>query len=166
MTCFWVGILHSLSLSEYQLAKSEYIPINNPLKLVTLLKTNNQLTNSIKINDRSLSDQELTENHNAINEYNISNICDGYFCSTSDPFLCLVSQIFEINITHKFNDCDIRYTNDKSKKIVYYQSNNDHFWFIRSSNITISSNDNIQANTNISDCKEIIKLPITRKKYR
>lgn len=165
MTCFWNGILHSLSTNEYQLVKSEYISINDPIKLVTLLKTNNQLTSNIKVNDKPLSNQELTENYNAITEYNVSNINDGYFCSTSDPFLCLISQIFLVNINHKFNEHDIKYVNDKSNKIVFYQSNDNHFWFVRTSNINLEEKNN-NTNEHNENCKEIIKLPLVKKKYR
>lgn len=165
MTCFWKGILHSLSTTDYQLLKSEYISINNPEKLIQLLKTHNQKTTSIKVNGCSLTNKELYENYKAINEYDLLIIHNGYWCSTSDPFLCLISQLFAVNIIHKYNKYDIIYTCENSKKNIYYQSNSDHFWFVRTSNVDQSTTFEKKIDQQ-SQCHQIIKVPKIKRKYR
>ena len=38
-----------------------------------------------------------------VTRINVKSIRNGYLCSTCDPFLCLVCQLFKLNICHNYN---------------------------------------------------------------
>lgn len=132
MTCFWNGILAALdvqSINNTFGTKSKTKP--NPRQFAQQLKNKNTKTTYVKWNGKPLTDKELEENFEAIKCYNISTIGRGYDCSCCDPFLLLVSQLFKVNISHRFNNANIRYTFKDTKKTLNFASNRGHFWHTR-----------------------------------
>jgi hypothetical protein len=120
MTCFWVGILSSLSLET----TDQYITT-----FIKYLKTNNNKTSNIIWNDQTLTTKELDENFQAISNLDENNIHNGYLCSTFEPVLFLVSDLFNTSIYHNYNGNKILYMNPEYKNIIKsYQSDQGHFW--------------------------------------
>ncbi len=125
MTCVWDGLVFGLKTLDYNM---------NIHELVDFIKHNNKETSHVTINDRYLTKQEIIENMEHIKL--ISNINDGYLCSTSDPLFCLVAELFNINIIHEYNSI-IKGNNNKaiinyvtcSNKTLYVSSNTNHFSF-------------------------------------
>lgn len=133
MTCFWDGILNALEPNDFTMLSKTYgrftvhtKPTNK--NFVKLLKENNSKTNHIKWQGNVLSDKELNENFIHIKNFDENSISKGYYCSTCDPFLCLISKIFKVNIIHKYLKNTIEYTNTSSKKTIHFSSNRGHFW--------------------------------------
>jgi hypothetical protein len=119
MTCFWVGILTSLELKT----DTDYITT-----FIKYLKDHNKKTVSILCNNESLSDKHLDEHFTAITNLNENDIHNGYFCSTFEPVLFLVADLFNTSIIHNYNGHTITYTNPEFKNVIYYQSDHQHFW--------------------------------------
>jgi len=95
-------------------------------EFVMLIKSNNIKTPNVKCNDKTLTDQEIDDN--IIRIKNIKNINKGYLCSSCDPVLILVSQLFSINIIHNFNGTEIKYINPHAKGQIYIRSDSDHLF--------------------------------------
>ncbi len=121
MTCFWDGLINGLDKN---------IPKPTVTSFIQHLKNNNTLCYSVNCNGYILSIKFLYECKEAINNYNINDSNNGYLCSTCDPFLILYSQLYNVNINHKYNGIDILYNNYDSKKTIYFESNLGHFWFV------------------------------------
>ena len=122
MTCFWDGIINGLNLNM------------NAQSLVTLLKNNCVKTDSVYWNDNPITEKQMDENKERIKNFDISTINSGYDCSTFEPFLFLVSQIYRVDIKHNYNGNMITYkyigNTDKSicNKMLYFNSDRGHFW--------------------------------------
>lgn len=93
------------------------------------LKQNNTLTRNVLWNGNVLDDQELQEHYTRIENTEISRY--GYECSSCDPLLCLVAQLYNVNIIHNFNGTRIKYTNINHTKTLKFKSNKIHFWVPR-----------------------------------
>jgi hypothetical protein len=128
MTCFWNGILESLYINDIEMIKFYNKP--NIKELINYLKNNNKLVLNVVWNNFILSNKELYENKISIDNYDINTRNNGYLCSTCDPFLLLVSELFQVDIIHKYNGIEIIYKNIKNlnKKIFNFESNINHFW--------------------------------------
>lgn len=53
---------------------------------------------------------------------------NGYDCSSCDPLLLLVSQLFVVNIVHNFNGANIEYMNENATITIHLRSDNDHMF--------------------------------------
>ena len=133
MTCFWDGIIASLTTADFQKIGFENRP--KPKEFVKALQTNAIQTTHIHWNGVPLREQELKENLEAISTLNVNSISNGYFCSTSDPFLFLVAELFQVNIIHFYRNVTINYTfieTGESTTIVSrtlkFGSNKSHFY--------------------------------------
>jgi hypothetical protein len=114
MTCVWNGLIKKLNLHM------------NPNQLYSHIKTNNKIIENVIVNEETLTETQKKENYERIQ--NITKINDGYDMSTCDPLLILISEIYEVNINHKFNNCNILYKNNKANKNINVFSNKSHFW--------------------------------------
>merc|ERR1711871_1138093 len=110
MTRFWDGIISSLTNEDFKKMNT---------KTYNVIWSNKEITN-----------QQKEENYEAINNLDIKNISSGYFCSTFDPFLFLISELFYLNIHHSYLGNNINYKNINSIKNVYYSSDTGHFKYI------------------------------------
>jgi|UniRef100_A0A6C0AKI5 hypothetical protein len=125
MTCFWDGIIQALDISDYK-----HIGGNNRLnkeQLINLLKNKNKLVKT-NWNNEILTKQEKDEHFTHIKDYNINKIRQGHLCSVCDSFLLLISDIFDVNIHHKYLNINIRYTIERPRKTLMFSSNRGHFW--------------------------------------
>ena len=121
MTCVWDGLLQGLK--KFNLVKDDYT-ID---KLVQYVKNNNKKTINVTHNNNFLSDKLLEENFERICK--ISHIKNGYFCSTCDPLMMLICELFNVNIIHKFIDVFVKYNSTANAKILLYvESDIEHFW--------------------------------------
>ena len=133
MTCFWDGILNAL---KYQYTDKNFKNIftkkkkANPKNLILFLKKNNCNTDNVLWCNQPLTEKEKEENYKFIASYSIEKINNGHLCSSCDPFILLICELFEIDIEHLYLENEIIYkniNNDNDKKIWYFKSNNDHF---------------------------------------
>lgn len=128
MTCFWDGILRSLDLSDFYFIGITYKPLTARQLCIFFIK-HNSITSDVRCNGNPLTISQLQENFVAVNELDIEKIGDGYLCSTLDPFLCLISQIFRVDIEHDYNGVVITYNIVNSRKTIRYRSDLNHFWY-------------------------------------
>jgi hypothetical protein len=131
MTCFWDGLIASLTNDDFKnVLKINKRPRAN--EFATLLKKHALVTNDVTWMNKKLKHQEKKENLQRIKELDINKIRQGYDCSACDPFLLLISQLFNVNIIHNYNGVTIKYNyikpNIKLKKTLKYGSNRGHFW--------------------------------------
>ena len=117
MTCFWDGLRKGLNINK---SNSEFI---------IYLKSNNTNNLDIICCDCNLSKKQLDENFQHIKEYDENSINNGYDCSTCDPFLILISHLYNININHNYNGYMIKYINNAECNTILFQSNSNHFWY-------------------------------------
>lgn len=122
MSCFWIGILNCLRLQT----TDEYIK-----GIIKYLKTNNKKTINILWNNTPLTENNLDENYTSILQLNENDIHNGYLCSTFEPVLFLLCELFHINIVHNYRQTTITYTH-LDKTVEYstrnVKSDDHHFW--------------------------------------
>ena len=141
MSCVWYGILQAIH-QDYltcinSVLKHKMLALNITT-LVELLKYNNVKTPNVTWNLIFISDQQLEENYNRIEQININDIHTGYDCGTCDPLFFLLCTIFKVNIIHNYMGIKMEYkykcNNDtiiNSRKIYEFCSDNGHFWFVK-----------------------------------
>ena len=61
--------------------------------------------------------EPVEENVEAIKEYDVNQVQNGYYCSTCDPFLFLLADYLNINIEHNYD----------GNKMIYMQKNNSRY---------------------------------------
>lgn len=117
MTCVWDGLIKALKL-KYR-----------PIDLMNHVKTNNRETKNVVWNDIELTEKQYTENMERIKELNPATIGHGYDCSSFDPLLFLIAELYDTTIVHNYIRTQITYKNKKfpDKKIIVH-SNERHFW--------------------------------------
>ena len=122
MACFWIAIEKATrNLISGTTCKT-------PEDIATFVKSKNQKTPEISINGNKLSDQEQNENFDHCRSYDVKTVFNGYDCSTSDPFLCLIATIYNVNISHNFNGITILYSIPTPSTTIHFHSNTGHFW--------------------------------------
>ena len=126
MTCVPDGIIKSLTNEDFQ-----KINLENPVSAYTFMKAikeNNTHTVNVRVQNRALSEKELNENFQRINEINLNKLNNGYLCSSHEPLLNLVCQLFEVDINMNFNGSKIQYRNTlHSKRVLEYSCSKTHF---------------------------------------
>ena len=131
MTCFWKGILLILPLCHINKALKINLDIKPaPNDFVILLKNNAIMSVDVKWNNEPLTQKLMEENLDWVSNYKVEGINQGHDCSTCDPFLLLISQLFCVDIQHNYNGNYITYTNSKNLNglILNFMSNTGHFW--------------------------------------
>ncbi len=131
MSCFWDG----LSSAIYEILPT-HIKIKGTFTnkdLFNFIKKHNQLTPDVTVNNKHLTHQQMRENFTAIKNLSIETLPTGYWCSTFDPVLILLSQLFNITIEHVYLNTKIIYQNTKSTsgRTIYVASDYGHFWKAR-----------------------------------
>lgn len=148
--CFWVGILNKLKKEDLKIEGLSSIDFQNKsndgiIKFINLLKNNNVKTENVLWQNQLLTKKELDENYNHVKDFDTSKINNGYDCSSCDPFILLITQLFKFEIEHKYCSNTISYKFEKNtkntedpknplnhsmrsdSKLVFY-SNKSHFW--------------------------------------
>ena len=126
MTCFWDGILQKLNTDDFRSISIGVKPRNR--NFVNVLKIKNTKTIGMKWNNKYITKQQIDENFTAIKEYNAHTMYNGYFCSTFEPFLFLVSYIFKCKIIHNYMGHTMTYEPPVVKKTLRFSSDRGHFW--------------------------------------
>jgi len=126
MTCFWDGILRNINQEDFNLLNIN--KNNNNKEFILLLKKNNKLCKNVQWQSENINEQLLKENYEMIKNFNENNINQGYDCSSCDPFIILLSELFKINIHHNFNGVLIKYTYNNPRKTINFKSNKSHFY--------------------------------------
>ena len=125
MSCFWDALIKHLKKEDLKIILKEQKI--TPLNLVKTLIIKNKIVNTITINNLKLSEKQKAENLDHINNFNFNSINDGYFCSTCDPFLILISDLLSININNNYNQNIIEYKPIyHSRYTIYLKNTNSH----------------------------------------
>lgn len=126
MTCFWKGLLDCLNEDDFALLQCERP--RSEKTFVKCLKHCNRKAVHVKWQDITCSDQFLSECAEAVQNLNENNIHQGYWCSTCDPFLLLVSELFQLNIEHMYCGHRVLYQyNTGARRTIRVRSNTGHF---------------------------------------
>lgn len=128
MTCFWDGIINSLDTNDLNKIQIQTKPTVD--LFIEKIKSHNRKTKNVLWNNTTISEQQLEENYNAVKDYDQTTKNEGYYCSTFDPIIFLVSEIFELNIEHKYLKNIINYTHENYIKTVNYNSSRSHFTYV------------------------------------
>lgn len=130
MACFWKGINKELVRVCNESSRS-------PKELAILLKRLNTDPRSVIVQGLGLSRQQREEHQQAINLYDPKDVFGGYLCSTCDPFLSLICQVFVCDIEHVYMGTRVQYVHTcrqkshmESKKKLRFRSNRGHFWAV------------------------------------
>ena len=126
MSCFWDAIRSSLQANEL-----EFLNLKrscSPKDLINALKKHNKPCIRVVWNNVRLSRNNVRENFRWINEYNESGT-NGHMTSTCDPFLCLLVELFNFEIHHRYLKNTNIYTriDVKGNRIISFRSNQGHF---------------------------------------
>ncbi len=127
MTCFWTSIIAALGDDINNVLNCQIRP--SVEKFIGLLKGGIIETSDVLWNGNELSPKEYVENSQRIREIDTKTINLGYDCSTCEPVLLLICQLFKINIQHNFNGHIVNYTNElnSSNRCLKFRSNLGHF---------------------------------------
>ena len=127
--CFWNGQIKAFRRNPG--LQPQELDLTSAKRYAESLKQQNVLCKGIKVNEEELSQQQLKENFEAIQNYNTKDVNKGYLCSTCEPFLCLLSHLSGCRIVHEYNRVSITYepweTKNSNHEIVF-KSNTSHFW--------------------------------------
>lgn len=115
MTCFWDALRSRLNLN---ISNQEFIQY---------LKKNNKENVSVLWNSGELTKKQMEENYEHIRDFNEYRINNGYDCSICDPFLILISELYNVNINHNYNGYNMEYTKNKSERTLNFYSDIGHF---------------------------------------
>ena len=109
MSCYWDTLIKKINKKDIELLLDLKVNMIKPKFFAKYLKRKNKLVNTILCNNNKITEQQQKENFEHIKEYNIDIVNNGYLCSTSDPFLILIADIFSITINNYYNNSLIVY---------------------------------------------------------
>lgn len=126
-------MLAAININTFKNIFPQYKTKPKPAEFVELLQANNEKTIDVIWNGSELTPKQLEENVEWVKSLNVKTINHGYFCSTCDPYLLLVAQIFRLNIIHTYLNHAINYTYTGANHngTVKVASNRGHFWFVQ-----------------------------------
>ena len=131
MSCFWDSILNKVRIEDFQKIFN-HSGKPNPETFAKMLIKENVKTENVLWNSQIMKEKQLQENYEHIQEYDVSNVNQGYDCSTCDPFLFLICELFTINIQHIYLGNTIEYTHKKNvfnnNYTIKLQSDKGHMW--------------------------------------
>ena len=123
MTCFWDGNINAI-MRTFRLAKRP-----SPYEFVQFLQRNNRRTINVLWNGNRLTEKEMMENMERVRSLDINTITRGYDCSTCDPFLLLIADIFKVHVIHNYNGHKITYQcMNCDNTTLKFSSDRGHFW--------------------------------------
>jgi len=109
MTCFWDGLMAALGKRRIT-ATLGAKATRKPTRFVEALKRHNRPACHVLHDNQRPSQQFLAECQRAVRELDVSRIGAGYWCSSSDPFLWLVCELFGVNVVHHYRGHQVTYT--------------------------------------------------------
>ena len=121
MSCFWDGIL-----------KATGSPLT-PTALLKWFRAHNRPTTRVLWQGKPLSAAQVKENVAWIEA--TTHVGDGHLTSTCDPFLCLLTELYECDIVHLYMGHPVRYEFARSFRgrpirTFRFQSDRGHFWAV------------------------------------
>ncbi len=119
MTCVWDGLIKALRLEC------------KPTDLCAYIQKNNRPVVDMLWQEAPLSKKQLKETEEHIRAISAQEIRKGYYCSSCDPLLLLVGQLYSVNIMHTYLGSKIAYRNKRAKKTIVVVSDDRHFWIKR-----------------------------------
>lgn len=125
MTCVWKGLLACLEKKDFTQFGLNKKP--NELEFVRFLKTKNRICYNVTWQEEKLSKKFLDECFNAVKIFDEKSIRRGYLCSTCDPFILLVCELFKVNLSHIYCGHKIIYKTNGSSRAFKVRSNRGHF---------------------------------------
>jgi len=126
MSCFWDTLIKNIKKDD--LTNILNITTTKPLDFCNGLKGMNCKTENVLWNGGRITEKQYEENIEWINEYQTNTISNGYDCSIFDPFLFLITEIFQIEIQHHYNGTFIQYQYKNPRYSIKIQSNKGHMW--------------------------------------
>ena len=130
MSCFWEGNLQALRQKTIYLRRHNIIiPNNMNVEGFAKWVQNYAIpTYGVLCNGQMLTSKQITENLEWVKSYNVKDVYQGYYCSTFDPFLFLIAQLFRVNIEHNYDGALIRYQNmNYGAETIKVSSSKTHF---------------------------------------
>lgn len=125
MTCFWNAILSKVKQNDLRtmLGVSQFTPSG----LVASMKQANTKTSGVKWQGQRVSEQQLSENIQWIQEHRANSIRNGYDCGIADPYLFLLCYTCQISIRHSYLGHLISYDPPNAPRYtVHFTSNRGH----------------------------------------
>lgn len=107
MSCYWDALIKKIKKNDFKYVLE--LDKITPQLLADKLKINNKKVKSIIVNNNTITTSQQDENFNHIKNYDINTINNGYDCSTFDPFLILIADLFSITIINIYNGNKIIY---------------------------------------------------------
>ena len=117
MSCFWQGLCNKV-------ASLRNMPVS---RVCCSLQGINEQTEGLMWNDQVVSQQQLQENFDWIQQYDSSRFDQGHDTSSCDPFLGLVSFAFNVNIIHDYAGHVSRFTMPGATQTITFVSSTSHF---------------------------------------
>ncbi len=143
MTCFWTGLVTALNRVLRPEDQIRDLPT-----FIRSLQSQNLAVTSVVWNGEVISDQFNRENQKAIGALNSTQIQNGYDCSSCDPVLLLVAQLYDVDVEHLYGigrngspgirsiyrhpiPEEIRSRSEfREKPILRFASDQGHFWAV------------------------------------
>lgn len=133
MTCVWDSLIAAVRTLRLD---PEFHNIRHARDFVVRLQSRNGHTINTKVNGHFLRPQELIENYEAVQRYKPESVHDGYLCSSSDPFLALFSEVYNVDVIHTLNGFDTVYNQSSPTGEVNLRSSSTHMRFISARNFS------------------------------
>ena len=125
MSCFWSSILKNLDIDDFRKLGLKHKP--KCKEFIMLLKNNIIQIKNVKWNNETLTQQFVDDAMQYIKNFDVKQINKGYQCSSCDPVLILISELFTSNVSHSFNNgIIINYVNANATKTIYLSDNGKH----------------------------------------
>lgn len=119
MSCVWDALRKVLKVDS---------KITSP-RFLEWIQLHNALTIDVSVNDEKVTSKQMEENFMRISALDKDDINKGYDCSSADPLLILVCQLFKTTIIHKYLKAEIVYKHRKyNDKTIFVFSDTGHFW--------------------------------------
>ena len=125
MTCFWDGVLNTLTNKDFEKFNFRKMPNS---EFVLFLKKFNKKTENVIWNSEKFSKKQLDENFTHIKDFDYKSIRNGYDCSVCDPFLILICELFNVSIIHNYRGHTMNYQHSNPKRVLRFGSNSGHFY--------------------------------------
>ena len=127
MSCYWNTLIKNIKHNDIKNILN--IKNINPFRFAKELKNKNKLINTILVNNNKIKEQQQKENFDHIKEYNPKTVNNGYLCSTCDPFLILIANLFSITIINNYIGNIITYKPiSYSRYTITIKNDNGHMW--------------------------------------
>ena len=130
MSCFWDSLLNTIKIEDKHTYFNTFNINLTPHNFIIILKEINSKTYNVLWNNQELTEQQLIENKESIDNYDTNTINDGYYCSTFEPILFLLVEYLNITIIHDYNKNIIKYSHKKNNRYtINIYSNTNHCWY-------------------------------------